>query len=263
MKISILGAGEIGSHVALFCALKELASDIYIISRNGKKAEGHAMDINQALSVWPQNVEVFGTDDYKFLRDSNIVVVCIGERRKEGMVRADLFPTNYKMVREAAQKIKEYCPNALVIVVTNPLDGMTYTVNHILQNPRKVIGMGNSLDTARYREVIHRETGLMRTQILCLVQGFRDKDQQEHYYANQTDGLVDKSRKTAIDTISKKGATVFAPAFAVAMLIEDILVHTYFPEKKYTRPIPVSYYHEDSDSCYGEPAVLDLNGVET
>lgn len=262
MKISILGSGEIGSHVALFCALKELSPDIYIISRNKEKAEGEAMDINQSLSILPQNVEVFGTNDYKFLRDSDIVVVCVGERRKPGMIRADLFEANYLTVRDAANQIKQYCPNALTIIVTNPLDAMTYTAWKVLQNPRKVIGMGNSLDTARYREVIHAESGLMRSQIYCLVQGVRDQDSQEHYYSGQTDNLVEKSRSTAINTIQKKGATVFAPAFAVAMLIENIIIHTYFPELKYAQPIPVSYYHEDSDTCYGEPVLIDLNGVQ-
>lgn len=261
MKISILGSGEIGSHVALFCALKELASDIYIISRNKTKAEGEAMDINQTLSILPQNVEVFGTDDYKFLRDSNVVVICIGERRKTGMVRGDLFEVNYRMVREAANQIKQYCPDALTIVVTNPLDAMTYTAYSVLKNPRKVIGMGNTLDTARYREVIHSESGLMRSQIYCLVQGVRDQDSQEHFYSNQTEELVKKSRDTAINTIAKKGATVFAPAFAVAILIEDLLVNTYWPELKYAKPIPISFYHSDTDTCYGEPVIADINGV--
>lgn len=262
MKISILGSGEIGSHVALFCALKELASDIYIISRNKTKAEGEAMDINQTLSILPQNVEVFGTNDFKFLRDSNIVVVCVGERRKLGMIRADLFEANYLAVRDSCNQIKQYCPNALVIVVTNPLDAMTFTAYSVLKNPKKVIGMGNTLDTARYREVIHENSGLMRSQIHCLVQGVRDQDEQEHFYINQTEELVEKSKRTAINTIQKKGATVFAPAFAVTILIENILIHTYWPEIKYAQPLPISYYHSDSDTCYGEPAIIDLNGVQ-
>lgn len=256
MKISIIGGGEIGSHIALWASISELANEFFIIDHSKDKAEGQAMDISQSLALYAIDVEVYGTDDYRHLEGSDIVVIAVGSRRKPGMKRSDLFPINQAKVRNASEKIKQYCPNAIVIVVTNPLDAMTFTAWSVLRNSRKVMGMGNSLDTARYREVIHKHMGLPRSRILCLVQGPRDNDQQEHAYAFQTDEMIQESKNTAINTISKKGSTVFAPSLATVELIASIV------DNQKTL-IPVSFYHSDSDSCYGEVVCIGKGGIES
>ncbi len=257
MKVTILGAGEIGSHVGLFLALGHDDLDIFLIDINKDKAEGQAMDINQTLSAIMCEHDVHGTDDFRYLNGSDVVVIAVGNRRRKGMIRTDLFPENQESVRQAALAIKEHCKrDPIVIVVTNPLDEMSQIVYDVTGLPAsKVIGMGNSLDTARYREVIHRELKLPRTEINCIVTGEHGENMQHRSnVAAPAKWIEDMSRQTAIDTICKKGATVFAPATCTIQIIESIL----YDMNSY---IPISTYHKKDNKFYGTVEKVGKNGV--
>lgn len=215
MKITILGAGEVGSHVALFCALGKL--DVYLFDKNYKKAEGHASDINQSLSALRFDNEAYGGYDHKLLRDADIVVITVGQRRNGNMKRIDLLDVNSDDVIQCSNQIRKYAPHSTVIVVTNPVDEMTKLVlKHTGFPIERVIRFGNLLDTVRFRQAIHNQTKKPRNEIICNVSGYHDED-AEHTY----DGEINEneSRYMAIDTINKKGCTSFAPAICITEVI--------------------------------------------
>jgi malate dehydrogenase len=252
MKISILGAGALGTQIAM---LRGITSDdeMVLFGRNLVRMIGEAMDINQACSVAKTESICSASVSPLSIEHSDICIITAGERRKPGMIRADLFHVNAPIVRKMAQHIMNHSPNSLVIVVSNPLDAMTHTVNSVLRNPKKVIGMGNELDTARYREVIREKTGRRRDDVFCVVSGGRDTDTQSHLPSDNLE-LVEKSRKLAINTISKKGSTIFAPALATVKLIETIERGGY----SY-----VSCLDESSGSYYGRLVGLGRFGICT
>ena len=214
MKITIIGAGEVGSHVALFCALKEYG-DIFLMDKDYIKAEGHASDINQSLSALYKDSDVKGGYDHSLLYDADIVVLSVGKRRWDDIKRIDLMDINKDDVKECANQIRVFAPDCTVIVVTNPVDEMTDIVRKQTGFPRdRILCFGNSLDTARFRETIHRQTGKRRSMIKCNVMGYHDEN-AGHLYADISDIDTNESRYMAITTIRKKGATVFAPAICV------------------------------------------------
>ena len=216
MKITIIGAGEIGSHVALFCAMRNY-SEIYRMDKNCIKAEGHASDINQTLSAMYMDGEVYGGYDHSMLKNADIVIVAVGERRCNDMMRINLMDTNCDDVRECANQIRIFAPNSIVIVVTNPVDEMTELVRTSTGSPHeRVICFGNLLDSERFRKSIHSQTGIHRSKIKCYVSGYHDEN-AEHFYKGDID--TTESRYMAITTIRKKGATVFAPSICVTEVV--------------------------------------------
>lgn len=221
MKITILGAGEVGSHVGLFCVLMQLG-DIYLFDKDYKKAEGQASDINQALSALKFDNEVYGGYDHTLIKDADIVVVAVGQRRKGEMKRIDLYNINKKDVKECSNQIRKYAPNSTVIVVTNPVDEMTEMVlKHTRFPHERVIKFGNLLDTARFRQAIHRQTGIPRSKIECKVTGYHNEE-ATHFFDGDVD--TNESRFMAIDTINKKGSTVFAPAICITEIIRGYVL---------------------------------------
>ena len=219
MKIAILGAGEVGSHIALFCAMKKLG-EINLLDKIVKKAEGHASDINQSLSALLIDGDVKGGNSHQLLQDADIVVISVGQRRLPNMKRIDLLDTNVDDVIECAYRIRFFAPNSTVIVVTNPVDELSDVVLEITGFPfQRIISFGNRLDTARFRESIHRQTGLPRAAIECYVHGYHDENAR-HTWHGREDIDTQESRYMAINTIRQKGATVFAPAVCITEEIE-------------------------------------------
>lgn len=254
MKVSVIGAGLIGSHVAELVALNQIADKIVLVDSNKDRVEGEAMDLNQMLSVMNSNIDVVGTTDPTEINQSDIVVVAVGMRRKPGMIRTDLFPINMEKVRWVARTIRYLAPSSIVIVVTNPSDEMTEVVFRNTMFPKnRVIGLGNSLDSARFKEVIHRKTGLPRTLIDAGVVGEHGEN-MKHYSRWTTPELEEESRTTAIRTIEKKGATVFAPAMATYQIIESIIKD----EKKW---FVVAVHDEDQNRCIGTLYRIGREGI--
>lgn len=158
-KISVIGAGFVGSTCAHWAAAKELG-DVVLLDINEGAAKGRALDLYQASAVAMFDSKITGTADYKDIADSDIVIVTAGLPRKPGMSRDDLLSTNAKIVKACCLGIKQYAPNSTVIIVSNPLDAMAFVAKQTLGFPReRVIGMAGVLDGARFRTFVAEATG--------------------------------------------------------------------------------------------------------
>ena len=153
-KITVIGAGFVGSTAAHWAAQKELG-DVVLLDINDGVAKGKALDLYESSPVELFDSRVTGTNDYKDIADSDIVILTAGLPRKPGMSRDDLLATNAKIVKACSEGIKQYAPNSVVIVVSNPLDAMAYVCKQVTGFPReRVIGMAGVLDGARFRTFI-------------------------------------------------------------------------------------------------------------
>ena len=156
-KIAVIGAGFVGSTAAHWAAAKELG-DVVILDINEGAAKGKALDLYESSPVEQFDSRITGTNDYKDIADSDVVILTAGLPRKPGMSRDDLLATNAKIVKECCEGIKKYAPNSVVIVVSNPLDAMAYVAKQVTGFPReRIIGMAGVLDGARFRSFIAEE----------------------------------------------------------------------------------------------------------
>ncbi|AQW87618.1 malate dehydrogenase, NAD-dependent [Campylobacter pinnipediorum subsp. caledonicus] len=150
MKISVIGAGNVGASVAYALSLKNVCKELVLIDIFADVAKVKAMDIYQANCVFENDCAVYGGDDYSLLKDSDVVVITAGSPRKDGQSREDLLIKNAEVVKTASENIKKYAPNSIIIVVTNPLDVMVWVAyNYSGFDKNKIIGMAGELDSAR------------------------------------------------------------------------------------------------------------------
>jgi malate dehydrogenase len=273
MTITIIGAGKVGASVALNCGLKEL-DDILLLDVIEGLPQGEAMDINHQLSELGIDSKIKGSNRYEDMTNSDIVLLVAGLGRKPGMTRMDLLNKNASIVKDVSNKIANHAPNSTVIVVTNPLDPMTYfALKTTGFNKNKVIGMGGMLDLSRFKSFIHDVTGFSRKSIQSMVISEHGENMlplirfssiggiplTEFLSDEQSKDIVEKTKKVAAEVIALKGATVYAPGNAVATMVESI-------KKNKKQVIPVSAYldgeYQISDLCIGVPAVLGSNGIE-
>lgn len=273
MTISIIGSGRVGASVAINCALREL-DDIVLLDVIEGLPQGESMDINHQLSELGIDVTIKGSNNYEELGNSDFVVLVAGIGRKPGMTRMDLLNKNASIVQDVSTKIATYAKDSILIVVTNPLDPMTYLALKTTKFMKKrVLGMGGMLDLSRFKSFIHTYTGLSRESIQAMVISEHGENMLpltrfssiagiplKHFLSEeQSLEIYEKTKKVAAEVISLKGATINAPGNAVATMIESIL-------KNKKMVIPVSAYLEGeygvSDLCIGVPAVLGSNGIE-
>ena len=273
MTITIIGAGKVGAYAALNCGLREL-DDILLLDIVKGLPQGEAMDINHQLSERGSDCIIRGSNNYEDMIGSEIVVVVAGMGRKPGMTRMDLLKINADIVKDVASKIGSYAKNCNLIVVTNPLDPMTYLAlktTGISKN--NVMGMGGMLDLSRFKNFIQETTKVSRHSIQAMVIGEHGENMLplirfssiggiplDQFISNeQAKDVFDYTKKVAAEVISLKGATVFAPGNAIATMVEAIL-------KNKKLVIPVSTLLEGeygaNDVCIGVPAVIGANGVE-
>ena len=169
MKITVIGAGMVGSSVALNCSLRELGDTLLLDIVEGLP-QGEAMDINHQLAERGIDCIAQGSNNYEDMRGSDFVIVVAGVGRKPGMTRMDLLKTNADIVMAVCDKIKSYAPNSKIIVVTNPLDPLTYLVLKSLGGKRtQIMGMGGMLDLSRFKEHISTITGISRNSVQAMV----------------------------------------------------------------------------------------------
>jgi malate dehydrogenase len=232
------------------------------------------MDINHQLSVQGLDSDLIGTNDFSVVRDSKIVILVAGVGRKPGMTRMDLLKTNASIVKDVATKISQHNKNAILIVVTNPLDPMTYLALKTTKYPKnKVMGMGGMLDLSRFASFIHEYTKLSRESISAMVISEHGEKMlplirfssisgiplNNFINENQSNEIYEKTKQVAAEVIKLKGATVYAPGNAVATMTEAII-----KDKKSV--IPLSAYLEGefgvNDVCIGVPAVVGKDGIE-
>jgi malate dehydrogenase len=171
-KISLIGAGQIGGTLAHLIGTKELVDEVVLFDVASGTAKGKALDIAQSSSVDGFNVKFSGTDDYKDIRDSDVIIITAGVPRKPGMSRDDLLGINLKIIKQVAQGIKQNAPNAFVICITNPLDVMVMAFQKFSGLPsNKVVGMAGILDSSRFKLFLSLELNVAVKDIEAMVMG--------------------------------------------------------------------------------------------
>jgi malate dehydrogenase len=274
MTLSIVGSGKVGAFAALSCGLRELDKKVLLLDIVKGLPQGEAMDINHQLAERGSDCSVHGSNEYEEMRGSDVVVIVAGMGRKPGMTRMDLLQVNAEIVRTVASKVALYAKEAKLIVVTNPLDPMTFlALRTTLVKKSNVMGMGGMLDLSRFKDFIHNYIRVSRKSIDSMVIGEHGENMLpltrfssisgiplEHFISkDQAKDIFDKTRQVAAEVISLKGATVFAPGNAITYMIEAIV-----KDKKAL--IPASTLLEGeyglTDLCIGVPVVIGRNGVE-
>ena len=172
-KITLIGGGQIGGNLALLSVQKELGDIlIFDIPKADGMVKGKALDIMQLRPHDGFDSNIVGSSDWKDVRDSDVFIITAGIPRKPGMSRDDLLEINLEIISNVAKNIKNYAPNAFVIVISNPLDAMVYAFHKISQFPKnQVVGMAGALDSARFRTFIAMETGFSVQDVSCMVLG--------------------------------------------------------------------------------------------
>ena len=274
-KITVIGAGNVGATCAFICAVKELG-DIVLLDIDPDMPKGKALDMFQCAQILNFDVNITGTNDYKDIAHSDVVIITAGLARKPGMSREELLEKNANIIAHAASEIKKFAPNAIIINVTNPVDILTY---HLLKKSgfakNKVMGQAGVLDSARYAAFISMELGVSAKDIRPLVLGGHGDTMVPAPEFTTVNGLPvsgfikperlneinDRTAKGGgeIVVLLKSGSAYYAPAAATAVMAEAIL-------KDQKRLIPVSCYldgeYGHKELCIGVPAVLGKNGIE-
>lgn len=274
-KITIIGAGFVGGTVAHFLAMHELG-DIVLLDVNEGAAKGKALDLSQAAPVEGFNIKIQGTSSYEDTANSNIVVITAGLPRKPGMSRDELLNANTDIVKKVSEQIKKYSPNAIVIVVTNPLDAMVYVVWKTTGFPHKrVMGMAGVLDSARMRSFIAEAADVSVEDVTAFVMGGHGDSMipvlrfahiagipvTDLLPKETLDAIVLRTRNGGAEIVDllKMGSAYYAPAASVCAMIESII-----QDKK--RVFPCAAYlsgeYGVKDLFIGVPAVLGREGVE-
>ena len=238
-KISVIGAGFVGSTCAHWAASKELG-DVVLLDVNDGAAKGKALDLFEASPVESFDSRIIGTSDYKDTADSDVVIITAGIPRKPGMSRDDLLATNAKIMKDVCQGIKQHAPNSVVIVVSNPLDAMAFVAKQVLGFPReRVLGMAGVLDGARFKSFIAEATNVSIRDINAFVLGGHGDTMvpmprhcsvggvalTEMLDKETIDKLVTRTRNGGAEIVGllKTGSAYYAPAASAVQMAEAIL----------------------------------------
>lgn len=276
-KISVIGGGFTGATTALMLAQKELGDVVLVdIPQMEDPTKGKALDMEEASPVQGFDAKITGTSNYEDTKESDIVVITAGIARKPGMSRDDLVQTNQKIMKSVTQEIVKYSPESIIIVLTNPVDAMTYTVFKESGFPKnRVIGQSGVLDTARFRTFVAQELNLSVKDITGFVLGGHGDDMVplvRYSYAggiplekliskDRLDAIVERTRKGGGEIVGLlgNGSAYYAPAASLVQMTEAIL-------KDQRRVIPAIAYLEGEygfDGIYlGVPTILGGNGLE-
>lgn len=276
-KISVIGAGNVGATTAHWCASNELGDIVLLdIPATEDMPKGKALDLMQSSPIMGFDSNIVGTTSYEDTANSDVVVITAGIARKPGMSRDDLLSTNAKIVSSVAEQVAASSPDAVIIVVSNPLDAMVQQVQKVSGFPHcRVIGQAGVLDTARYRTFLAMELGVSVEDVTALLMGGHGDTMvpmpsctsiggvpvTRLLSKERLDEIVDRARKGGAEIVGllKTGSAYYAPAAATAQMVEAIV-------KDKRRMIPCAAY---CDSEYGVggyyvgvPVILGGNGVE-
>ncbi len=274
-KVSIIGAGMTGSTTAHWLAEREIA-DVVLVDVVEGMPIGKALDLQEALPVIGKDVTVTGSNDYDATANSDIVVITAGLPRKPGMSRDDLLAANAEIVRKATEKAIYYSPEAIFVVLTNPLDVMAYLTMKVAEvPPHRVVGQAGILDSARMRTFVAMELGVSVENVQCYVLGGHGDDMvpltrhsnvagvplHEILSPDRLAAIVERTRKGGGEIVSllKTGSAFYAPAVAVTQMVEAILKNKHLI-------VPAAAYLQGeygfSDIFFGVPVQLGETGVE-
>lgn len=276
-KVTVIGAGNVGASTALYIAERGLA-DVTLIDRPEMDGmpQGKALDMEEAAPLWHRGVRMTGSTDLADVAGSDVVVMTAGFPRKPGMSRTDLLKANADIIRPAAEAVKQYAPNAIVVVVTNPLDVMAWYFAHITGFPaNRVIGMAGILDSARFRAFLAMELGVSGGDIQAMVLGGHGDSMvpvtkytvaggipvEELIPADRLAQIVQRTRDGGAEIVKllKTGSAYYAPAMSAVEMVEAILL-----DQKRLVPCSVALNGEYGlkDLFIGVPIVLGGKGVE-
>lgn len=275
MKITVIGAGNVGATTACKLVEKDLANELVLLDIVEGIPQGKALDLWESAPIEGFDTRCAGTNSYEETADSDIVVVTAGLPRKPGMSRDDLLDANAKIVKSVAENIKQQSPEAIVIVVSNPLDVMTYATLKVTGfSPERVFGMAGILDTARFRSFIALELGVSVRDISAMVLGDHGDSMvplpryttvagvplPEIMNQETIDRLIQRTRDGGAEIVKhlKTGSAYYAPAAAVAEMVESVI-------KNKNRVLPCACYltgqYGLEDVYVGVPAMLGSRGV--
>lgn len=275
-KVTVVGAGNVGATCADVLAYREIAEQIVLVDIKEGMAEGKALDIWQKAPIDQYDSRTIGsTNDYSKTANSDVVVITSGLPRKPGMTRDDLIETNAGIVKSVTENVIKHSPNAIIIVVSNPLDVMTYQAHITSKLPKtKVMGMAGILDTARYRAFIAEELNISSKEIQAILLGGHGDTMvplpryttvagipvTELIAKDKLDAIIERTKFGGGELVKLIGTSAwYAPGSAAAQMVESIL-------KNQRRVFPVCIKLDGEygiDDCYlGVPVILGKNGVE-
>ena len=274
-KIALIGAGQIGGTMALIAAQKELG-DVVTVDITEGVPQGKSLDIIHGSTVMPTSVELTGSNQYEVIKSADVVIVTAGLPRKPGMSRDDLLEVNCGIIKNVGENIKEFAPNAFVIVVTNPLDAMVYTMQKVTGfSPHKVCGMAGVLDSSRFSSLIAVELGVAPEDVTAMVMGGHGDTMVPLIRYATVGGVpvtqllsMDKLEQIAVRTaksggeivgLLKTGSAYYSPAISAIKMAE-----AYLKDKKSVLTCAALLNGEYGiNGLYaGVPVVMGANGVE-
>lgn len=277
MKVTIIGAGNVGASCADYLAQRNFLSELVLLDVRENYAEGKAMDLNQTAVYNQFYTTIKGvTHDYLQTAESDVIVVTSGIARKPGMTREELLATNANIVKDVVLKAYEQSPNAIFIIVANPLDAMTYLAFKTLNLPRgRVLGMGGALDSARFKYYLSQALGKSAADISALVVGahsdtgmiplirwatYNGVPVSNYLNEAQMEEVVQKTKVGGATLTQLLGTSAwYGPGAAVAHVVQSILCNHHII-------IPSSIYLDGEygleDVCIGVPCLISRNGIE-
>ena len=274
-KITIIGAGFVGSTCAHWIAAKELG-DVILLDIVEGIPQGKALDLQEAAPIEGFDLHITGTNEYADSAHSDVIVITSGAPRKPGMSREDLIKVNADITRACVSQAAPLSPNAVIIMVNNPLDAMTYVARQVSGFPKqRVLGQAGVLDSARYRTFLAMEAGVSVEDVQAMLMGGHGDEMvplprfttiggipvSEFIAADRLEAIVDRARKGGGEIVGllKTGSAYYAPAAATVQMVEAVV-----RDKK--RVIPCAAYLEGeyglNDMYFGVPVVLGAGGVE-
>ncbi|UCD60828.1 MAG: malate dehydrogenase [Flavobacteriaceae bacterium] len=278
MKVTVVGAGAVGASCAEYIAIKNFASEVVLLDIKEGYAEGKAMDLMQTASLNGFDTTITGTTgDYSLTAESDIAVITSGIPRKPGMTREELIGINAGIVKTVASNLLEHSPNVILIVVSNPMDTMTYLVHKSTNLPKnKIIGMGGALDSARFKYRLAEAMDAPISDIDGMVIGGHSDtgmvplaSQAARNSVKVSEFLTEDRLKQVVEDTKVGGATLtkllgtsawYAPGAAVSSLVQAIACDQ---KKMFPCSTLLDGEYGLSDICIGVPVLLGKNGIES
>ena len=277
MKVTVVGAGAVGASCAEYIAIKDFASEVVLIDIKEGFAEGKAMDLMQTASLNSFDTMITGTtNDYSKTADSDVAVITSGIPRKPGMTREELISTNAGIVKSVAENLIKHSPDVIIIVVSNPMDTMTYLAHQATGIPKnRIIGMGGALDSARFKYRLSQALGCPASDVDGMVIGghsdtgmipltriaTRNSVPVSEFLSDDQMTYIKEETKVGGATLTKLLGTSawYAPGAAVSAMVQAIGCDT---QKMFPCSCLLDGEYGLSDICIGVPAIIGKNGIE-
>lgn len=275
MKVSIIGAGNVGATIGMRVAESDLC-DVVLLDAIEGLPQGKVLDLENAAPIIGHHRKILGTNDYKEIVDSDVVVITAGISRRPGMERKDLLKKNANIIKDVVSKVVTTSPDAILLVVTNPLDVMTYLAYKLSGfKPQRVLGVAGVLDSARFSTLIAKELNVPVSQIEAMVLGGHDKTMvplprytkvsgtplSKLLSREQIEKLIAQTRETGAKIVSflKTGSAYYGPSASAYTMIKSII-----KDKKEVMPTSayLSGQYGLDDICIGVPARVGKEGIE-